>query len=751
MTAATSAFSHLTPADVVRGVWSHGDGGFWDRVSATRALIRQRGGLGKPNETRATLKERARKLELVWISWSRQDCNDFASYAFRDSSNDSEFRQAKMHWQMQTAFHGTGNVAVEAYRGSGKTSQEEIAITWTLGKDPNKLIKLLSEGGDTASERVRNVRNHIESNRLLRHVFPGLRRKEGMPWTDQQITVQRSLIDRNPSLGGWGYNSKGVGGRANLLVGDDVIPPKAMSSPTVRRECITMWNNVWTKMLFPDSKIWFVFTPWHELDLGAKIRTNDTFQHLYYPVGGVTGCRSCPDFGGKPCGIPFHNPWAPHLWSSEKLRGIYRRDGSLSYSRSHLLIPLASELSLFPEQLFVGVKRADLVMGKPWRWWAAHGIRRVFGVDLALGAGTGHDWFVIFCLGFDERGHRYVVDILHKQSADYRVQLQWVADFYARHRPELIFVEGTQYQRVFSSMLQNTTALPVKAFYPLGAGKGRRVEGADKRDLKFGVPGLRIHLENKKYHIPYGDEYSRDLADIYINELKHFAISEDGKVQGVGAHDDTAMAGWIADQAALRLGAGMGIDADLGDDLEGLEDYEIGGDLYRPPDLGRAVESLLADGAGVATSVQVPDSYDPTRPEPTRPETEIYDIVWNRSKPIKTETLDNYLRMLGQLNEPPTVVALVKAGFSPRDSGKLAALVGRYGVEACIYVFRDRITEILTARVVANQDRLLEITDEEEAALDEEDGMLSLSFGGVDAGAIGSMLPAGTEGVEVPR
>lgn len=701
----------LTPLDVVQGRWGPGDLGFYDRVSVTRYLIMKAGGLGKVNETRATVQKRAENLERVFINWSRENPNDFSSYGFCDSEDGSLIRQARMHYEMQQSFHGQRNTAIEAYRGSGKTGQLESAIIWRLGHDQETLIKLVSEGGDTASQRIRNVRNHIESNPLLHMVFPGLVPQPKMPWSDEQITVRRNLISRDPSLGGWGITAKGVGGRCNLLCGDDVIPPKSISSLKTREEATRMWQEVWTKQLFRSGQVWFVFTPWHELDLGHKIRDNAEYRHLYYPVGGPSGCKACPDNDGRPCDIPFHNPWAAHLWSSEALARVYRRDGSLSYSRSHMLLPLASEMSLFPDALFEGrVRRPDLIMGRGWRWWATHGVRRVFGVDLALGGGTGHDYFVIFVLGFDELGYRYVVDIKRTRTMGYQAQLELMSQMYSKHRPELIFIEGTQYQRVFSDTLAATTALPVRPFYPLGAGKGRRVEGADKRDLKFGVPGLRILFENYKYYIPTGNEHSQEHAELFIDELKHFAMTEEGKVEGSGAHDDIVMAGWIAEQAAMKLGASL-YDQAADPDLTGIEDWDLrdvdaGSSLHKAPRFGDIMLPLLAEGAGLKTQIQVPEHLV------KRPGIEDYEAIMERLHTIPDATLKAYDVMVDAMRQAPTTKQMIQGGFRAGAAGTLTGLMQRYGLQEMRFVLHDLTTSHRVASTAIDQKMLFEMDEE---------------------------------------
>ena len=69
-----------------------------------------------------------------------------------------------------------------------------------------------------------------------------------------------------------------------------------------------------------------------------------------------------------------------------------------------------------------------------------------------------------------------------------------------------------------------------------------------RNSLDRGVPSLQMLFENKKFVIPRKTERDRRITDVLINELKCFTWAE-GKLQGLGAHDDTVMSLWIADEA----------------------------------------------------------------------------------------------------------------------------------------------------------------------------------------------------------
>ena len=58
-----------------------------------------------------------------------------------------------------------------------------------------------------------------------------------------------------------------------------------------------------------------------------------------------------------------------------------------------------------------------------------------------------------------------------------------------------------------------------------------------------------MNFENGKIHLPYGDNNSRKLTNTLIEELSMFSITDSGKFEGVGAHDDLVMGLALANAA----------------------------------------------------------------------------------------------------------------------------------------------------------------------------------------------------------
>jgi hypothetical protein len=58
-----------------------------------------------------------------------------------------------------------------------------------------------------------------------------------------------------------------------------------------------------------------------------------------------------------------------------------------------------------------------------------------------------------------------------------------------------------------------------------------------------------MNIENGKIMFPRGNDESRKVTDNIIEELSMFSITDTGKFEGVGAHDDLVMGLAIANSA----------------------------------------------------------------------------------------------------------------------------------------------------------------------------------------------------------
>jgi phage terminase large subunit-like protein len=214
--------------------------------------------------------------------------------------------------------------------------------------------------------------------------------------------------------------------------------------------------------------------------------------------------------------------------------------GSTRFAREYLCLPISDESSLFPERILQACYDPEFEMPTFLDDQTKRDLRVFTGVDLALSATVGADYTVITTLGIDRFQRRWILDIRRKKGLSLMEQLREVESVYRTYRPAKILIENNGFQKVFADELIKNTDMPVEGF---------TTTAHNKNDLAQGVPGLQILFENKKFVIARKTERDLKITDVLINELKCFTWQE-GKLQGLGAHDDTVMSLWIANMAA---------------------------------------------------------------------------------------------------------------------------------------------------------------------------------------------------------
>lgn len=218
----------------------------------------------------------------------------------------------------------------------------------------------------------------------------------------------------------------------------------------------------------------------------------------------------------------------------------------------HNCDPVSEDMRIFPSYLFPPLYDKHLQMRPSLELLRQRGITAYMGVDIARSANVGADYFVIFVQGKDANGTRYLLDIVRSKGLSFRRQLEQIALVSKQYEPALVYIESNAMQQIYTQEMRRLTDVPVKEFVTLAT---------NKYPLDKGIPGLRILLENEKYVVPRGDEYSTERTDLWMSEAMSFGFVE-GKLQGIGEHDDIIMAWWMAEEATKAGGFSFAFDGD---------------------------------------------------------------------------------------------------------------------------------------------------------------------------------------------
>lgn len=467
----------------------------------------------------------------------RSSCAFFAQEVLQgppEPPYDGKFMINDHHEEWDDLIAEYRRICVLAPRDHGKTFFFDFAYPiWKVFYGPRSKGFIFSSTKPQAERILMDIIEELESNPKLKWLVP----EKKKIWSNSHIQLANGA-----HIYARGFGTRVRGGHPQWIVVDDGLNDETAYSDVVRKKQNDYFFAAISNMITPGGQIIVVGTPFHQDDLYAHLKKNSEYEFRQ--------CQAVVDKAGEQALWPERYSW-------DLLMAKQREIGSIKFQREFQCVPIADEMSLFPSYLFIGepVEQFTLKLGMPLEYWTKHvGITGVYtGVDFAMSASVRADYTVIWTMGVDKYGNRWLMDIVRGHGLPYQQQLSLINSVGRRYKPGLIYCEANQAQRIFGDELIRTTDLPIKLF----------ITGAAKNTLDKGVPSLRVLFENRKLRIPRGDERSVVLTDMWIEEMHNITFL-DGKVQSVAGHDDMAMACWLCDQAC-RMG---GFSFTFGDEEE---------------------------------------------------------------------------------------------------------------------------------------------------------------------------------------
>lgn len=477
------------------------------------------------------------KWDDMTIQMLRESCAFFAQEVLSgppEPPYNGHFLIGDHHVEWDELVSKYKRLCILAPRDHGKTFFWDFAYPiWQAFKGPG--VGFIFSATQPQAERIlEDIKSEIESNPRLQWLVPA--RKDKWSSTSIRLANGHRIYAR-------GFGTKVRGAHPHWIVVDDSLNDETAYSEMMRRKQIDYFYNAISNMLRPDGQMVVIGTPFHAEDLYGDLEKNSAYEFRRYQAVRSDGTALWPE-----------------RYNEARLTAKKEEIGSLRFAREFLCEPVFDDASLFPGYLFKGdpVEQMTLTLGMPLDFWEKMGVQIFIGADFAMSSSVQADYTVIFVLGLDGFGNRWIVDIQRVKGLPYQEQLSLINTLGKKYQASLLYLESNQMQRIFGDELIRTTDLPIKKF----------VTGVQKNSLDKGVPSLRVLLENKKFRIPRGDKHSVEMTDIWINEMRSFTWV-DGKLQGVGSHDDMVMACWIADQAVRQgaFGFSFGDEADMKGDL----------------------------------------------------------------------------------------------------------------------------------------------------------------------------------------
>jgi len=247
-----------------------------------------------------------------------------------------------------------------------------------------------------------------------------------------------------------------------------------------------------------------------------------------------------------PCLNALNEPLWPDRWNYEALMARKAEVGSLMFTREYMCVPISTGTSLFNPEYLDAAKNKDLVL-KPMR---REGYKYFVGVDPAIS--TDGDYNVITVIEMDEEENKSIVYVDRAKNVQFRENIQKVKMIGQVFRPEAILFETNTFAKSFTQELRQVADLNIHDF------------NTTRRKKQEIILNLQMTLENGKINFPYGNEESRRVSSVLIEEMSMFAITEKGKFEGIGAHDDMVMSLALANAATYQASETFILLDDLG-------------------------------------------------------------------------------------------------------------------------------------------------------------------------------------------
>lgn len=474
------------------------------------------------------------------IEQARKDPNIFIALHFGKPPH-------PLHQDFQRLATDHQRFLLAAMRESGKSTQLMMRALWELGNDPSLRIKIVSVNQKRAAKFVGAISKNIRDPRagMITHlVFPDLKQDPNRSWSTEQINVIRpegTLDDRDPSVEAWGINSSPEGGRADILIFDDITSLEtSVLEPRTRSMITEVFKGTWLDIKAgPNTRYWYLCTLWHEDDCSHHVMRTPGWVSYVYAISQDFKKIDCNQ--GYSLDLPYPSAGGGDGWTTEHLKDEYKSRGSFYFNRSFRNNPTSEESRLFKKEMFYG---RDGVGGaikygiSPYHE-SFKNYPRYTGVDLGIGKTSDAKPSVIFTVavadGSDKdipEGTRIVVDIRkgNWNSPDTARQL---VEMYTDLHPVLIKVENNYYQQALIDWIGDIQGidLPLRGHFT----------GGQKLHHEHGIPLLAAEFERDRWVIPYKDKHSETCPCFtceWIREMLDYSIG--------AKSTDLVMACWFA-------------------------------------------------------------------------------------------------------------------------------------------------------------------------------------------------------------
>lgn len=250
---------------------------------------------------------------------------------------------------------------IQGFRGVAKSFISCAFCVWSLWRDPQLKIEIVSASKDRADANAVFIRNIIRTIDFLEHLLP----RKGQRDTQNQFDVGEAVPDISPSVKSVGITGQITGSRADILLADDVEIPNN-SGTQVQRDKLGEAVKEFDAIIKPEGNIIYLGTPQNEMSLYNELQQRGYHTRIWTVMYPETGAER--EFYGDRLAklIADRYDSNPELWAGKPTdpkrfneEEIYKRRlfyGKAGFALQFMLNTNLSDVEKYP------LKVADLIV-----------------------------------------------------------------------------------------------------------------------------------------------------------------------------------------------------------------------------------------------------------------------------------------------------------------------------------------------------------------------------------------------------
>ena len=389
-------------------------------------------------------------------------------------------------------------------------------------RDKPYTVWLFSASKDTASNRLQEIRED-----LMRH--PDLRKmideRRGGKW---ELKFNNGAWIKATSVG-----SAIRGEHPACIAFDDVLVDLGDQSMSN----IAHWmRKVVTPMLSPGTDFYCVGTPMAKTD----IYHTEMLENSQWKTGVWSAFPNWDEWKSDPDNVELQCLWPEHR-SKRFILEQREAMGDLAFVQEYLCKVVDDDAQVYPRNLI----RKNLSMENIIEPEKLHGGKYAIGFDPAHG--LKQDYSVMIVVRQDESGVLHVVNMWRRNDFPPSKQVDEILRWNHAYKMPAFASEDVGFQRLYESLINQRDS--VVDFKP---------SKVSNKGLKQGLLNrLRVWFEQEKIQFPYGDDATRKMMEIILEELENHVWKE-GEIADIGRHNDTTMAlAHAVDQFSFKEGGAI--------------------------------------------------------------------------------------------------------------------------------------------------------------------------------------------------